>query len=232
MKMTGCVYKATSLVDGRVYIGKTIQGLILRKREHKSHCRTSLTKFAAAVREQGFDNFIWEELYLSDCDKTLCRAEVQILLDHKSLGVELLNRTFVEQVPVNHSPETRKRIADAQRGRERSPETRQRMSEGMRKYYRENGRSESHSRKLSETNKGRVRSESQRRGTSEGLKKKFREDPEYRQQNLERIRIVHQKGFTTEHRAKISAANKLRAGIPRAKRSKCRIISQPASPLS
>ena len=64
----GIIYRATNLVNGKVYIGQTIQSLDQRKKEHirvvNRHKRTGAIKgmfaFQKALLKYGFNNFKWE----------------------------------------------------------------------------------------------------------------------------------------------------------------------------
>lgn len=52
-----CVYKATNLVNGKTYIGKTCYGLINRMSSHRHYAATGNSWFARALRKYGVDMF-------------------------------------------------------------------------------------------------------------------------------------------------------------------------------
>lgn len=57
----GIIYKATNKINGKYYIGKTIQTLEQRKNKHKSKAKNDLNiYFYNAINKYGFDNFDWE----------------------------------------------------------------------------------------------------------------------------------------------------------------------------
>ena len=70
MNIKGCIYKATNLINGKAYVGQTIN-FELRKKIHKrmeGKCRL----FYSAIKKFGFKNFKWEilkECDISDLDK-------------------------------------------------------------------------------------------------------------------------------------------------------------------
>ena len=56
------IYKATNLINGKMYVGKTIKKLRERKSAHKheaSNCNDN-RYFHKAIRKYGFENFKWE----------------------------------------------------------------------------------------------------------------------------------------------------------------------------
>lgn len=55
----GIIYKATCLVNGKMYIGATRNTLEKRMRSHKIHSKKSNYHFYNAIRKYGFDNFTW-----------------------------------------------------------------------------------------------------------------------------------------------------------------------------
>lgn len=60
--MNNVIYKATNMVNGKVYIGLTTQGLKVRKRRHRGDALSGKSNlvFHIAIRKYGWDNFKWE----------------------------------------------------------------------------------------------------------------------------------------------------------------------------
>lgn len=60
------IYKVENKINGKIYIGKTIKSLIIRKNAHKQEAkRLSPYYFHQAIRKYGFENFEWEILQFS-----------------------------------------------------------------------------------------------------------------------------------------------------------------------
>lgn len=59
------IYKATNLVNQKIYIGQT-SNFEKRKKRHQYVAKTSPTAFHKALVKYGFDNFKWE--ILAECD--------------------------------------------------------------------------------------------------------------------------------------------------------------------
>jgi len=78
----GCVYQVTNRKDENKYIGKTIQSLDDRKREHKKHAKNgSDNVFHRALRKHGKENFEWEVLFESNDNDILCKVEIDFIGD-------------------------------------------------------------------------------------------------------------------------------------------------------
>jgi len=62
------IYKSTNQINGKSYIGQTIQNLSKRASNHKydSFNRNRNLPFHNAIKKYGFENFIW--VVLEDCD--------------------------------------------------------------------------------------------------------------------------------------------------------------------
>lgn len=60
--MEGVIYKATNKINGKAYIGKTVQSFRKRKNHHKSNVLNfnSNYLFCKAMRKYGFNNFEWK----------------------------------------------------------------------------------------------------------------------------------------------------------------------------
>ena len=57
--MTGIIYKATNLVNGKVYIGQTTRTLEQRRKEHEKSTKTQYL-FQRALKKYGKESFFWE----------------------------------------------------------------------------------------------------------------------------------------------------------------------------
>lgn len=78
------IYKCTNLINGKIYIGFTID-LHRRKAVHLSSSKKEDTKFYRAIRKYGAENFIWEVIYQSlDFDHCLKVMEPYFIAEYDS----------------------------------------------------------------------------------------------------------------------------------------------------
>lgn len=151
---TGCVYLATNLLNGKLYVGKTMYGLGRRRAAHIAKAATGARQhFCRALRFYGEGAFAWEEIYLSDDDEALLAAEIQLIAILRADGLGLYNMTDGGNGAhgLFRTPEHSAKISAAQKGRKQSDEQKRRHSEFM------TGRklTEEHKAAISAGNKGR-----------------------------------------------------------------------------
>ena len=65
----GSIYLARNMINGKIYIGQTIQEPKLRISQHKCMSKTNDKIFYRAIRKYGFDNFMFCWLHLNELDK-------------------------------------------------------------------------------------------------------------------------------------------------------------------
>lgn len=71
------IYKATNLVNGKIYIGLTIKTLKVRKIQHISGSRNnSNLAFHRALRKYGENNFVWETIDSAKTEEELKEKEI------------------------------------------------------------------------------------------------------------------------------------------------------------
>uniref|UniRef100_A0AB39C730 GIY-YIG nuclease family protein n=1 Tax=Bacillus phage KoopaTroopa TaxID=3234046 RepID=A0AB39C730_9CAUD len=89
------IYKVTNVVNGKIYIGQTVQELWARKSGHKSHALTELKDniFSRAIRKYGWDNFKWEIIDNANNKEELNKKEIHWIGHYKSHGVNGYNET-------------------------------------------------------------------------------------------------------------------------------------------
>lgn len=91
----GCVYVASNINNGRMYIGKTTRNLEKRKREHiKSSEMGSELYFHKALRKYSLDNFEWSVLFESGDDAKLCSVEKKYIEFYGTASPNGYNLTF------------------------------------------------------------------------------------------------------------------------------------------
>lgn len=93
-KYTACVYRATNLVNGKIYIGKSILGIHRRMMSHFSAARLGAKQpFICALRKYGKDQFVWDEIFLGADDREIVAAEISLISDYRAAGFILYNLT-------------------------------------------------------------------------------------------------------------------------------------------
>lgn len=91
--MKGIIYKATNTVNGKVYIGQTIQPLDARRKQHETASKNpkNTSPLYEDMRRYGTRAFSWEvikelpwEQYLDGQSKALRQEEAKAISEHKS----------------------------------------------------------------------------------------------------------------------------------------------------
>lgn len=94
-KPYGIVYKVTNIVNGKMYIGRTTQGLYKRKWSHESRARNyKNTTFYKAIRKYGENNFVWEIIEECNDKDTLNAREIHYIEQYDSFGRSGYNETI------------------------------------------------------------------------------------------------------------------------------------------
>lgn len=93
----GIVYKATNTVNGKIYIGKTVESLKVRIQEHYSSAKRKAynSSFLCALQKYAKENFTWEVLFESDDESSLFNKEIELIQYYNSrnsdVGYNLTN---------------------------------------------------------------------------------------------------------------------------------------------
>lgn len=129
------IYKATNIVNGKVYIGKTVRNLNYRLPCHLSAAkRGSKYYFHVAIRKYGEDKFVWE--VINDSAKTNIELEEleKIYIKYFKQCGEVYNLT--DGGPgtsgIKFSDEHREKLSKAKLGTKRSKETKDKISKNHR----------------------------------------------------------------------------------------------------
>jgi len=138
--MPSCIYLLTNTLDGKQYIGFTIQTLDKRCSDHLKSVRyNSKTYLHNAIRKYGWDKFTSEIIYQSD-DHIHCLkvAEVSLIADYNTFKGPGYNLTAGGEgtLGYNHTEESKQKMSAAKKGEKshmfgipKSKETKQKMSE-------------------------------------------------------------------------------------------------------
>lgn len=142
--VSGIIYKSTNIINGKCYIGQTIQDFNERKGEHFRNAvyYDSQTYFHRAIRKYGIENFKWEIIF--ECDDSLVLNVMEtfkIMVNHSHVREgNGYNLTWGgEDNPMNYPeikhkmskkikeiwsiPENYKRFCDCMKGKKVSPFT-------------------------------------------------------------------------------------------------------------
>jgi group I intron endonuclease len=112
------IYKAENKINGKVYIGKTIQPFKIRKNWHINNSRkNAVCYFQRAIQKYGEENFEWSILTETDSENKLNFLEKFYIAVYKKM-TQLYNLTDGGEGLSGYifSEESRKKIGDAQRG--------------------------------------------------------------------------------------------------------------------
>ena len=163
----GIIYKITNLLDGKVYVGQTVQKLSRRLCQHRNEKRTDNSLIDKAIQKYGWKNFSHEVIEEVPCEM-LNEREMFWIAHYDCMTPKGYNLTSggrsdftvsdetkeklrVANEGKKHSEETKEKIGAAQIGHEVTPETRKKISDAKKGVP----KTEEHKAKLSAANKGK-----------------------------------------------------------------------------
>jgi group I intron endonuclease len=129
--MYGIIYKATSPVN-KVYIGQTTETLAQRKRKHLISAKYGDHRgtFQCAILEFGGVNaFLWEEIDTAYSKDELNQKEIYWIAHYKANNPDYGYNLTEGGTAFSPSPETRRKIGNANRGKRMSDEAKQKNRE-------------------------------------------------------------------------------------------------------
>jgi group I intron endonuclease len=108
------IYKITNLVNGKVYIGQTVQkNPKARWYDHSAKVRTGvINPLYCSMRKHGVDKFSWEVIDTATSLETLNELEVKWLAHYRALGPVYNNREAGNNKI--HSAQSIEKMKDAQ----------------------------------------------------------------------------------------------------------------------
>lgn len=216
----GYVYKITNTVEGKSYIGATINAPEKRRiREHLSGQGNRL--IADAVKKYGKDTFTYEVLEANVGDERLPELELAYIEKFNTYAPHGYNLTHDGTGHGIPSENTRRKLSEINKGenhpffgKKHSEKSRRKISEAHKGEKNANfGKpvSETQKRKISEANRGRKRSDAHKRRISEANSgRKFSESHKRKISEANKGENHHYFGkkLSPKHRRKISAAQK------------------------
>jgi group I intron endonuclease len=125
------IYKITNLVNGKVYIGKTVQSSKRRFEQHLFCVKQGLnTKLYNAMRKYGVESFAMEKIDSANTEEELNLLEQLYIAECDSL-VRGYNMTLGGEGTSGYSPseETRRKLAALRIGWQHSEETKRKQSQ-------------------------------------------------------------------------------------------------------
>jgi len=181
------IYKAENIVNGKMYIGKTIRPLEDRINGHFYDMKRYNYPFYNALEKYGKDNFSWEILTETDSESKLnvlekfyiaCYRRMGVLYNltdggdgccwnkGKSLSEEHKIKIRQSNIGLKRSEETKEKVRQANLGKKHSEETKRKMSEKHKGYK----FSDESKLKMRKSAMGRIISQEQRNKISLSLK--------------------------------------------------------------
>jgi len=132
--MTGLIYKATNVKNGKTYVGKTTGSLRERKNGHLSDARCNKTSmyFHRAINKYGEENFEWDTLVENVPVELLSDLEINCIAMEASYtdGYNLTEGGETNK-GWKASAATRKNMSKAQKGRTFTEEAKAKMSDAQ-----------------------------------------------------------------------------------------------------
>src|SRR5665213_2267447 len=128
MRPFGIIYLVTNTVNGKQYVGQTVQLLKERLASHLLDAnRGSAYLLHRAIRKYGYSSFTVEEIDVAQSRKELNAKETFNVLLYNTLAPNGYNLTLggAGISGLKHSIETKRKMSEAQRGQWLSDEHRQ-----------------------------------------------------------------------------------------------------------
>jgi len=124
------IYKVTNNINGKIYIGQTINSLDKRWKRHTWKCTINKISMAItkAISKYGKENFTIEEIDKADSIKELNEKEIHYIKLYNSLSPNGYNLTTGGDNK-RLSDETKNKISNSNKGKKASEETRKRLSD-------------------------------------------------------------------------------------------------------
>ena len=213
----GCIYCATNLINGKRYIGKSVNNLNFKKIEHERDATNGSERiFHRALRKYGFESFKWFLVFNNVNSEELDKLEIESIKVYKTKTPNGYNMTeggdggATKGVGWNHSTETKQRMKESQKGRNKG------------KTFEEiHGIEEAQKirKKLSATHKGRIFSDENKKKLSEAGK-----DRKLTEETKKKLSENIKKALSSpEAKAKMSVSQKKRIRKPHSEETKAKI---------
>jgi group I intron endonuclease len=131
-KPFGIIYKATNIVNQKVYIGQTVQTLDKRKSQHERMSKNNPKfYFHGAILKYGADNFIWEKVFECTSSDHLNEIETKLISDFNSQDKNFGYNIDIGGKGCKRSLDTIKKMILSRTGKKISEETKKKISLAM-----------------------------------------------------------------------------------------------------
>lgn len=144
----GCIYLVTNLINGKRYVGQTIQRLRTRWAAHCNSSNNKCRALSAAITLYGRDNFLVEIIAVANDKDELDKLEFAMVKEHNCIAPdgynlkhgggsrgpltdELKARIRLSTIASHGNPELRQKMSAFQLGSWADPESRDRRLSGI-----------------------------------------------------------------------------------------------------
>jgi hypothetical protein len=130
------IYKVTNLLNGKIYIGQTINTLEHRRSGHYRDTNSRKVNHGAfhnALKKYPEDAFVWEIIDTAESVEELNRKEQYWIAYYDSTNKEKGYNRDSGGANCKKSPETRRKIGDTTIEKLKNPEIKQKILEGLQK---------------------------------------------------------------------------------------------------
>jgi hypothetical protein len=129
----GIIYIATNTINGKCYIGQSIQSISDRRSKHYYESRKVGhygygIYFHKALRKYKETDWLWEILYNQVPEHLLGSTERFAIANYNTLGASGYNSTPGGEESPSKNPEVAKKISKSLTGRKMTKETREKVS--------------------------------------------------------------------------------------------------------
>jgi len=125
----GIIYRVTNIINGKIYVGQTVQTLEYRKNSHFNESKRSRFYFHQAIIRYGQKNFIWTILEHCDSKEELDEMEFHYIKQYNSFRPGGYNLTYGGDGTLGLIPneETRNKMSKASKGHKMTETARQKL---------------------------------------------------------------------------------------------------------
>ncbi len=205
------IYKATNLVNGKMYIGKS-KNFDERKKSHRRDTKNGdQVYFHRALRKYGTENFDWQVIDQAETDQELDDKEKYWVQFYKSFDPQFGYNLTKGGDGGSPNEETRRKIGTANKGKIRSIEVKEKLSVSHRGCRNNNyGKSPSYStrKKLSLALLGCHPTEETRQKMSESQKIRFHNHPYTEEEKLRKSCVLKGKSKSPAEQDRLRSLRK------------------------